>query len=147
VCKCKILINIYFKSLFVRNFLFNSRYDFFNVRINYSTSCSPSTSKSLPVSKVFNKLNEKDYISSYRDLLKNKAGIYSFINTVNSKQYIGSAKDFYLRLIEDISNKNSKSSLEKKQDGLNKFNFCIYEYFTYDNKILSNKAFTDLETS
>lgn len=111
MCKCKILINLYFKSLFVRNFIFNSRYDFFNVRRNYSTSCSPSTYKSLPVSiKVFKKLNEKDSISSYRDLLKNKAGIYSFINTVKSKQSFDSAKDFYLRLNEHISNKNSNSS-------------------------------------
>lgn len=31
--------------------------------------------------------------------------------------------------------------------GLNNFNFCVFEYFTYDNKIVSHKALTDLETS
>ena len=40
----------------------------------------------------------KDSIKSYRDRLKNKAGIYSIINTINGKQYIGNAKDLYLRL-------------------------------------------------
>ena len=31
--------------------------------------------------------------------------------------------------------------------GLDKFNFCIYEYFTYESKIISSKALTNLETS
>lgn len=31
--------------------------------------------------------------------------------------------------------------------GLDKFKFCIYEYFTYESKVISSKAFTDLETS
>jgi len=34
-----------------------------------------------------------------------------------------------------------------KKNGLDNFNFCIYEYFSYDSKIVSNKALTDLETS
>lgn len=33
-----------------------------------------------------------------------------------------------------------------KKYGLDKFNFCIYEYFTYKSKIISNKALTDLES-
>lgn len=32
-------------------------------------------------------------------------GIYSFLNKVNGKQYIASAKDLYLRLNEHISNR------------------------------------------
>lgn len=31
--------------------------------------------------------------------------------------------------------------------GLDQFKFCNYEYFTYENKIISHKALTDLETS
>lgn len=61
----------------------------------------------LPVPiKVFDKLNGKDSILSYRDTLKNKGGIYSFINTVDNKQYIGSAKDLYIRLIEHLTKKS-----------------------------------------
>ena len=67
----------------------------------YSTSNSDLQSQSsdlpLPVLTI-NNLNDKDSIKSYRILLKDKGGIYSFINTVNGNQYIGGAKDFYLRL-------------------------------------------------
>ena len=115
----------------------------------YSTLSSlPTASKPIPI-KFFDKLGDKDAIISYRPLLKNKGGVYSFINTVNNKQYIGSAKDLYLRLLEHISNKKSNSALQNALEkyGIDKFNFCIYEYFTYHSKIISHKALTDLETS
>nr|AFD95910.1 intron-encoded GIY-YIG endonuclease [Talaromyces stipitatus] len=38
---------------------------------------------------------------------KNKGGIYSFVNTVNGNQYIGSVKDLYIRLLEHIRNKKN----------------------------------------
>ena len=67
----------------------------------YSTSNSDLQSSDLPLPVLtINNLNDKDSIKSYRILLKDKGGIYSFINTVNGNQYIGSAKDFYLRLNE-----------------------------------------------
>ena len=84
-----------------------------------------SESRPLPVPiKVFKKL-DKDSILSYRDLLKNKGGIYCFINTINNKQYIGSAKDLYLRLIEHLANKKSNIALQSaiEKYGLDKFNF------------------------
>lgn len=31
--------------------------------------------------------------------------------------------------------------------GLGKFKFCIYEYFTYESRIISHKSLTELETS
>ncbi len=31
--------------------------------------------------------------------------------------------------------------------GLDKFKLCVYKYFTYYCKVISNKAFTDLETN
>lgn len=84
-------------------------------------------------------------------MLRNKGGINSFAHTVNNHQYIGSAKDFYLRLNEHLKNRKSNVALSssKKQKaivkyGLDKFNFCIYEYFTYESKIISSKALTDL---
>lgn len=117
----------------------------------YSTSISDSESSNLPPIPILtlNNLDNEDSIKSYRELLKNKGGIYSFINTVNGRQYIGSAKDFHLRLIEHLENKKSNVALQKAFDkhGLDKFNFCIYEYFTYESKVINHKALTDLETS
>lgn len=98
---------------------------------------------------TINELNNKISINSYKKLLKGKGGIYSFINLENGKQYIGSAKDFYLRLNEHLVNKKSNVALQNAfvKYGLDRFKFCIYEYFTYDSKIVSSKALTDLETS
>ena len=55
----------------------------------------------------------------------------------------------YLRLIEHLSNKKSNIVLQNAiiKHGLHKFNFCVYEYFTYDNKVVNHKTLTDLETS
>lgn len=117
----------------------------------YSTSKSDSQSSDLPPVPILtiNNLDNKDCIKSSRILLKDKGGIYSFINTVNGNQYIGSAKDFYLRLNEHLENKKSNIALQKAftKYGLDQFKFCIYEYFTYESKIISHKALTDLETS
>ena len=117
----------------------------------YSTSKSDSQSSDLPPVPILtiNNLDNKDCIKSSRILLKDKGGIYSFINTVNGNQYIGSAKDFYLRLNEHLGNKKSNIALQNAfaKYGLDKFKFCIYEYFTYESKIVSSKGLTDLETS
>lgn len=71
------------------------------------------------------------------------------MNTTNNKRYIGNAKDLYLRLIEHLSNKKSNAALQSaiNKYGLDKFSFCIYEYFTYHSKVVSHKALTDLETA
>lgn len=42
----------------------------------------------------------------------NKGGIYSFVNKINGKQYIVSAKNLYLRLNEHLSNRKSNSALQ-----------------------------------
>lgn len=60
----------------------------------------------MPVLVIKNLCN-KGYVDSYKEILKNKGGIYSFIDTVNGEQYIGSAKDFYIRLNEHLNNKKS----------------------------------------
>ena len=132
----------------MKSFASNNFHNYLSRRY-YSTSCRSLASKSLPTPiKVLDKLHNKETVASYRIILKNKGGIYSFINTINNKQYIGSAKDFYLRLNEHISNRKSNSALQSalKKHGLDKFNFCIYEYFSYDKKDASHKVLTDLET-
>lgn len=72
-----------------------------------------------------------------------------FINTVDGKQYIGSAKDFYIRLYEHLNNKKSNINLQRafNKYGLNEFHRVVYEYFSYKTKIISNKDLTNLETS
>jgi group I intron endonuclease len=117
---------------------------------SYSTSSNSSTPSSpLPTPIiVFNSLNDNNVVLSYCEVLKNK-GVYCFINTVNGKLYIGSAKDLYLRLIEHLSNKKSNIALQNAmlKYGLDKFNFGVLEYFTYNSKAVSHKTLTDLETS
>lgn len=102
-----------------------------------------------PIPILVINLKDKDSILSYRDLLKDKGGIYSIFNTVNGNQYIGSAKDLYIRLNEHLNNKKSNIALQRaiEKYQLDKFNIYVYEYFTYESKIISSKALTDLETS
>ena len=105
--------------------------------------------------KVFHNLNNNEAVITYNKILRKKAGIYCFINTVNNKRYIGSAKDLYLRLLvaneveHHLANKKSNTALQSAilKYGLDKFDFCVYEYFTSHSKRVSNKALTDLETS
>jgi group I intron endonuclease len=116
-----------------------------------NSSLAPTSDNSfLPVPiNVLNKLDENSSVLSYSHTLRKKAGIYCLVNVINNKRYIGSAKDLYLRLIEHLSNKKSNVALQNaiKKHGLNKFSFCIYEYFTYHSKVVSHKALTDLETA
>jgi hypothetical protein len=60
-------------------------------------------------------LQDKYYIFSKRKLpffFLRIGGIYSFLNKVNGKQYIGSAKDLYLRLNEHLSDRKSNKALQ-----------------------------------
>jgi group I intron endonuclease len=93
-------------------------------------------------------LQDKKSVFSKRDLLLRKGGIYSFLNKLNGKQYIGSAKDLYLRLNEHLTHRKSNRALQAaiSKYGIDNFNFCIYEFFTYENKATSFKLLTDLET-
>lgn len=134
-------------SMFQRRFKFNHKYR--NGIKFYSTKIYKLSSKLniLPVITIDN-LNI-DNIKSYREKLTHKAGIYTFVNKINGKQYIGSAKDLYIRLNEHLINRKSNSRLQAafSEYGLKNFIFFVYEYFTYENKVVSNKALTDLETS
>jgi hypothetical protein len=116
-------------------------------RRSYSTFNSSKIDIPVPVLTLTD-LQNKDNIFYNREILLRKGGIYSFINKINGKQYIDSAKDLYLRLREHLSNRKSNKALQITMDkyGLENFNYCIYEYFTYDNKTTSSKLLTDLET-
>jgi hypothetical protein len=125
----------------------HSRSTNFTSRRSYSTSSSSSVDLFFHILTITN-LHDKYSISSKRNLLSKKGGIYSFINKLNGKQYIGSAKDLYLRLNEHLSHRKSNRALQAaiSKYGLDNFNFCIYEYFTCENKVTSSKLLTDLET-
>jgi len=122
----------------------------FTLHRSYSMSRCYSTSSSstpLPILTITD-LHDKNNILSKRDLLSKKGGIYTFLNKMNGNQYIGSAKDLYLRLNEHLLNKKSNRALQFAiaKHGLDNFHFCVYEYFTYENKATSFKLLTDLET-
>lgn len=62
----------------------------FTLHRSYSTSSSSNIDIPIPVLTITD-LHDEDSISSKRNLLSNKGGIYSFIYKLNGKQYIGSA--------------------------------------------------------
>lgn len=114
----------------------------------YSTQITPKNNNNLPTPILTIKNLELDSPKKYRHILKNKGGIYCIFNTITNKRYIGSAKDFFLRLTEHLANKKSNIALQNSisKYGLDKFDFHVYEHFTYINKILNHKILTELET-
>jgi hypothetical protein len=122
-----------------------SKYIIFNnFRRNYSIY---NKTPPIPIF-IINNLQNKESIISQRSMLHTKGGIYSFFNKINGKQYIGSAKDLYIRLNEHLSNRKSNSALQLaiSKYGLENFEFYVFEYFTYINKSSSNKLLTNLES-
>lgn len=124
---------------------------FFTLKRYYSTlntfnSCLPT-----PIFTLSNLL-DKNQVLSKPNMYSYKAGVYSFINNINGKQYIATescARDLYLILNEELANRKSNSALQSAilKYGLENFSFCIYEYFTYKDKFTSRKLLTDLERS
>lgn len=100
--------------------------------------------------KVFHNLNNNNNETVFlikKNIKKESRYIPFYI--YSNKRYIGSAKGLYLRLIEHLSNKKSNTALQSAilKNGLDNFEFYVYEYFTYYSKVVSNKALTDLDTS
>lgn len=117
------------------------------------TYISKRNYSSLPNKPVFtlHDLTDQNLITINRSLLSKKAGIYSIINTINGKQYIGSAVDLYLRLNEHLSGRKSNKALQIaiNKYGLGSFKYHIYEFFTLTDIFRNSpgiKLITDLET-
>jgi group I intron endonuclease len=98
---------------------------------------------SIVPAKVFNNLANINQVRSTYAQLKGKQGVYAFFNTLNGKQYIGSAVDLYKRLFEHLSGIKSNVNLQRafKNTGLQHFAFYVYEFYV-DNKA---KTLVDLE--
>lgn len=108
--------------------------------INVATTYSP-----VPL-RVFKDLHIKSKVKSYREEeyeIKNKSGIYSFINLKNGKQYIGSAINLYERMQDHLAGRQSNILLQRafKKYGKKNFHFLVYAYAPY-----TLPAITDLET-
>ena len=71
--------------------------------------------------------------SKNRSELRGKSGIYSFINKVDGKRYIGSAKDLNIRFFRHIKNINSNIKLQRafKKYGMGQFTFVVYAFADY----------------
>jgi len=80
------------------------------LRRSYSTDSNLDSP--LPILTISN-LQNKSSILSKPDILFNKGGTYSFVNNVNGKQYIGSAKNLYVRLKQHLCNRKSNSALQQ----------------------------------
>lgn len=140
------VVQIIYELIFLLIFLFSlNNVTYCNIQLVPLDSLI-NTCSVIPV-KVFFDLNNIDSMKSYRDELKNKQGIYGIVNTINTKQYIGSSKDLYVRLLEHVAGKKSNSALQKgiAKYGLNKFDFCVYEYYEND-QVVGNKTLVELET-
>lgn len=82
--------------------------------------------------------------------MRGKSGIYSFINLIDGKQYIGSANNLYTRLLHHVKGVQSNVKLQNAMDkyGRENFIFVIYAYAPYvlpyilelENKYINNFA-------
>lgn len=85
-------------------------------------------------------------IESFYTKLRHKSGIYSFINTTNNMQYIGSSVNLHKRLKEHLSGSKSNKVLQRalKKYGLQNFNFIVYEFIS---NLENTKNIINIETS
>ena len=69
--------------------------------------------------------------------LSNLGGVYGLIHIKSSKQYIGSSKNLYIRIMNHIKGRKSNLKLQQsiKKYGLESFNLIIY-YFHKDPTVL-----------
>lgn len=92
---------------------------------------------------LYSNIMSKTTQSKIRLELTGKSGIYSFINNVDGKRYIGSAKDLHKRFMLHLKGKDSNVRLQRafNKHGRNNFSFVIYAFADY-----SLPAIMDLET-
>jgi hypothetical protein len=82
---------------------------------------------------VFKDLQGADALMKIRKTLRKRSGVYSFINTVNNMQYIGSSADLGSRFNEHLNGRKSNIHLQRAiaKYGIGNFMFVIYEYQPY----------------
>lgn len=82
--------------------------------------------------------------------LKGKSGIYSILNVVNGKRYIGSSVDIYSRLHEHFHNlRNNKSHNKHLQSSWNKYGeenfiFNVLEFCESENRFDREQFYLDM---
>jgi group I intron endonuclease len=96
----------------------------------------------LPIKIYDNLTNYKNFRSD----LHRVGGVYGIVNTSNPKklkQYIGSSKDLYQRVVNHLKRQNSNSRLQRSiaKYGIESFKIYIY-YFHLDPLVI----LTDIET-
>ena len=96
----------------------------------------------LPI-KIYDNLTNYE---NFRSDLHRVGGVYGIVNISNSKkikQYIGSSKDLYQRLMDHLKGRDSNSRLQRSINkyGIFNFEFVIYYWHRDINVIL-----TDIET-
>lgn len=70
--------------------------------------------------------------------LKNKSGIYSFLNLVNGKRYVGSSVDLYNRLhVHNLKNNKAQNAWNKY--GEDNFIYNIIEFCDADIRFVKIK--------
>jgi group I intron endonuclease len=96
----------------------------------------------LPI-KIYKDLSSPD---KFRSELHRVGGVYGLVNVYEPKkikQYIGSSKDLYDRLMDHLKGRDSNIRLQRSiaKYGLKSFNFVVY-YFHKDTNVI----LTDIET-
>ena len=136
-------VNIILKLLIILLFLI---YHLYFDKFQYDNSFSIFYVQCFSVIPIKPLKNFKDL--SNTNLLKkdlnNLGGVYGLKHIKSSKQYIGSSKNLYSRLMDHIKGRDSNLRLQRsiKKYGLKSFNIIIY-YFHKDPAIL----LTDIETT
>lgn len=82
-----------------------------SAHIYYSRSTASNDNLPKPMF-ILSNLADKSKVLSNREVLSKRGGIYCFLNKINQKQYIVSAKDIYYRLNEHLYNRKSNSALQ-----------------------------------
>ena len=78
--------------------------------------------------KIYKNLSRPE---NFRSELHRIGGVYGLINTVDSnniKQYIGSSKDLYQRLMDHLKGRDSNSRLQRS---INKYGIFNFEFVIY----------------
>jgi len=93
--------------------------------------------------KVYNNLYNPD---KFRKEINKIGGVYGLVNIYNPnkiKQYIGSSKDLYQRLMDHLKGRDSNIRLQRNisKYGIDNFQFVIY-YWDLDPSVI----LTDIET-